>query len=128
MDQIKEWIVNLPISLQNLTAEGTCEFKRAFLLSPIFNFVFNSHFQDLTYILKTVPIWVYGTAGLFLLLKLYMDQKWTHWQKTGLKGPAPSLMAWGNGGLFMEMLANKTDPFEYVEKYGNVSGKARDNF
>ena len=54
-----------------------------------------------------------------------MDQKWTHWQKIGLKGPAPSLMAWGNGGLFMEMLANKTDPFEYVEKYGNVSGKAR---
>ena len=57
-----------------------------------------------------------------------MDQKWTHWQKIGLKGPAPSLMAWGNGGLFMEMLANKTDPFEYVEKYGNVSGKARHNF
>ena len=54
-----------------------------------------------------------------------MDQKWTHWEKIGLKGPAPSLMAWGNGGLFMEMLANKTDPFEYVEKYGNVSGKAR---
>ena len=75
--------------------------------------------------MKSVPIWVYGTAGLFFLLKLYMDQKWTHWQKIGLKGPAPSLMAWGNGGLFMEMLANKTDPFEYVEKYGNVSGKAR---
>lgn len=54
-----------------------------------------------------------------------MDQKWTHWEKIGLKGPAPSLMAWGNGGLFMEMLANKTDPFEYVEKYGNVSGKVR---
>ena len=41
------------------------------------------------------------------------------------KGPAPSLMAWGNGGLFMEMLANKTDPFEYVEKYGAVSGMGR---
>lgn len=38
MDQIKEWIVNLPISLQNLTAEGTCELNghfccRRFLIS-----------------------------------------------------------------------------------------------
>ena len=76
----------------------------------------------MTKILQNVPIWIYGTAGIFVLLKLYMDQKWRHWNKIGLKGPAPSLMAWGNGGLFMEMLANKTDAFEYVEKYGNVSG------
>ena len=42
-------------------------------------------------ILAKTPIWAYGILGSALLVKVYLDKRWSYWTKQGVDGPKPTI-------------------------------------
>jgi len=73
-------------------------------------------------ILAKTPIWAYGILGSALLVKVYLDKRWSYWTKQGVDGPKPTIGKFGNGTDYMDIQRGTLTPQEWVKKYGKVSG------